>query len=683
MGCLDANAVQQLMSGAMAPAQRDEVNGHLDGCSDCRQLVALVARGLAATDPVGLGATLPSEAAGDPPPSATGILAAGTQVGRYLVTDMIGAGGMGVVYAADDPELDRRVAIKVLRRDLRAAFGEARLLREAQAMARLSHPNVVAVHDVGSHDGQVFVAMELVDGQTLRGWLRARPRSSARSSRRSPPPAAAWPPPTPPASSTATSSPTTSWSADDGRVRVTDFGLARAADARADAGGGARDDAIAIDRPLTVTGAVIGTPAYMAPEQLVGGHVDARTDQFSFCVALYEALYGERPFAGKNLAELEAEVAAGRVRPPPARTRSRVPASLRAIVLRGLSVRPGDRFSTMDDLVAALGRDRTRVPRTVAWLALALAAIAGVGLFADWIVRDRALATTRISFRAASDQLGRSAALRYQVFVAMADQSYVVDLMRSVTGNRDQADFGLGPAEGDQATLTHLHELLADASFISWAKEISRGVIAVADYKGRLLYTSAAPRTWGKDVFVLPAARRAFERGDAAMAARGGDPVLVDSGLFGDTPREGVWVVYAHALEFNDVPRGLFMQAVEGERLLSDVSVGEGIRLGLVAPDGAMAGPVPPAVARAGLAAGTDDDLVTVGGDTWLVESRPLAGLSDQAEIARMVLARPIDVGLAGLFAGARAVLGILTAGLLALALAGALIARRAGALRT
>jgi Protein kinase domain/Putative zinc-finger len=684
MGCLDANAVQQLMSGAMAPAQRDEVNAHLDGCSDCRQLVALVARGLAATDPVGLGATLPSEGTGHPPPSATGILAAGTQVGRYLVTDMIGAGGMGVVYAADDPELDRRVAIKLLRRDLRAAFGEARLQREAQAMARISHQNVIAVHDVGSHADQVFVAMELVDGHSLRAWLRARARSVggivstfAAAGRGL-------------AAAHAAGLVHRDFKpdnvlvdADDGRVRVTDFGLARAADDRADAGGGARDDAIAIDRPLTVSGAVIGTPAYMAPEQLAGGHVDARTDQFSFCVALYEALYGERPFAGKHLAELEAEVAAGRVRPPPARTRSRVPASLRAIVLRGLSVRPGDRFSTMDDLVAALGRDRTRVPRTVAWLALALAAIAGVGLFADWIVRDRALATTRISFRAASDQLGRSAALRYQVFVAMADQSYVVDLMRSVTGNRDQADFGLGPASSDQATLTHLHELLADASFITWAKEISRGVIAVADYKGRLLYTSAAPRTWGKDVFVLPAARRAFERGDAAMAARGGDPVLVDSGLFGDTPREGVWVVYAHALEFNDVPRGLFMQAVEGERLLSDVSVGEGIRLGLVAPDGAMVGPVPGAVARAGLAAGTDDDLVTVGGDTWLVESRPLAGLSDQAEIARMVLARPIDVGLAGLFAGARAVLGILTAGLLALALAGALIARRAGALRT
>ena len=167
----------------------------------------------------------------------------------------------------------------------------------------------------------------------------------------------------------------------------------------------------------------------------------------------------------------------------------------------------------------------------------------------------------------------------------------------------------------------------------------------------------------------MPAARRAFERGDAAMAARGADPVLVDSGLFGPAPREGVWLVYAHALEFNGVPRGLFMQAVEGDRLLDDVSVGEGILLGLVAPDGAVAG--------------TDDDLVTVDGATWLVESRPLYGLSDQAEIARMVLARPIDVGLAGLFAGARGVLGVLTAALMLSAVVAALIARRAGAMRT
>src|SRR5262249_28142968 len=152
---------------------------------------------------------------------------------------------------------------------------------------------------------------------------------------------------------------------------------------------------------LTVSGALIGTPAYMAPEQHEGSHVDARSDQFAFCVALYEALYGERPFAGRNVGELAAEVRAGRVRPPPPARRGAVPASLRAIVLRGLSVRPGDRFATMDDLLDALGRDRTRIPRTLAWLFLVMAVIAGVGLFADWMVRDRALATTRISFRAA------------------------------------------------------------------------------------------------------------------------------------------------------------------------------------------------------------------------------------------------------------------------------------------
>src|SRR5262249_5715329 len=135
---------------------------------------------------------------------------------------------------------------------------------------------------------------------------------------------------------------------DDGRVRVTDFGLAAAQPSGLPSPVG--------DLALTTEGSVLGTPAYMAPEQFVGGNVDARTDQFNFCVALYEALYGRRPFDGKSFTELGDNVCEGKVRPPPPRTH--VSNAVHEILLKGLSVRPGDRFATMDHMLVELGRDR-------------------------------------------------------------------------------------------------------------------------------------------------------------------------------------------------------------------------------------------------------------------------------------------------------------------------------------
>jgi hypothetical protein len=693
--CLDANAVQALMRGEVASSQRAAIDAHLDGCDDCRVLVSALARGTAAPafsgdtpvgglDETGVAIGTAETIAGAPPSPARerGRVAAGAQVGRYVIGELLGAGGMGEVYAADDPELARRVAVKLLRKDLRAAIGEARLQREAQAMARISHENVIAVYDVGTHEDQVFVAMELVTGQSLRGWLKERPRTIAEIV---PVFAAAG---RGLAAAHAAGFVHRDFKPDnvlvgrDGRVRVTDFGLARADGRHEQPPRGAALASPAIDEPLTMSGAVVGTPAYMAPEQHAGANVDARSDQFGFCVALYEALYDERPFAGKNLAELAREVGAGNVRPPGKGKGRRVPASLRAIVLRGLAVRPGDRFATMDELVAALGRDRTRVPRALAWVALVLAVIAALGVLADWVVRDRAVAVARISFRAAGDQLVRSAALRYEGFVAMADQSYVVQVMRDVTGNRDQAEFGLGEPGDDARALETLHETLASADWITWAKAAAKGVIAVGDYKGRLLYTSAAPRTFGADLLQLPAARRAFERGEGAMVVRGDDPVVARSGLFGATPREGAWVVFVRALAIGGVPRGLFIQVVDGDRLLADVTVGEGILLGVYAPDGVHGGSIPDAVAAAGEAAGgRGQALVTVDGTEWLVESRPLLGLSGDDEIARLVMARPIAGDLAGLFVGARSVLGALALAFLLAAIAAALVARRASAL--
>ncbi|HEX8793937.1 MAG TPA: protein kinase, partial [Polyangiaceae bacterium] len=299
----------------------------------------------------------------------------GTRVDRYLVLKMIGRGGMGVVYMAYDEELDRRIALKLLAPHARgdeASSGAQRLLREAQALARLSHPNVVSVFDAGSFEGLVFLAMEYLDGVTLREWRAAQPRSVreilavyAQAGRGLEAAHAAG-------ILHRDFKPDNTVIDAGGRVRVLDFGLARLgpslasfpelemelADTEI-----MRTPSIPLRGPLTQFGDLLGTPAYMAPEQFRGGPIDAKTDQFSFCVALHEALYGLRPYDGGTLAELRTKLEAGDVPEPPAGIK--VPGSVRAALLRGLRPKPDERFASMGALLAALeattGRRRTNV----------------------------------------------------------------------------------------------------------------------------------------------------------------------------------------------------------------------------------------------------------------------------------------------------------------------------------
>ena len=313
----------------------------------------------------------------------------GATLGRYLVLAPLGAGGMGVVYAAYDPELDRKVAIKLWH----ARTGEAtsadlargRLQREAQALARLAHPNVVAVFDVGTLDGRLFVAMEYIDGWTLGDWLTQAPRTlpqilevflaagrgliaahAAGLVHRD-------------------IKPDNLMIGRDGRVRVMDFGLARTdgtAELRAPADQPHGNSALSLD--LTRTGGLLGTPAYMSPEQFHGQVSDARGDQFSFCVSLHEAVYGERPFAGSTLGELAQNVITGSV--GPARPGSTVPPRIRRILIRGLRPAPEDRYPAMTDLLAALAHDPG--VRRRRWLlggavALALGGAVGLALLGD------------------------------------------------------------------------------------------------------------------------------------------------------------------------------------------------------------------------------------------------------------------------------------------------------------
>jgi len=316
-------------------------------------------------------ATIPLFGEGPRPESPGEPLDRGAAVGRYVALDRIGSGGMGVVYAAYDPELDRRVALKLLRPD--RFSGEAdrlRLLREAQALARLADPHVVAVYDAGTFGDRVFVAMELVEGETLRQWLRVGPRSWREVLDRFLPAGRGLAAAHAAGLAHRDFKPENVLLGRDGRVRVVDFGLAKALaeavpEPPAEGAGGEPGDALAT--PLTEWGALLGTPAYMAPEQLRGIAADARSDQFSFCVALHEGLYGERPFAGANPRAIAEAVTRGTVREAPAGTK--VPGWLRSVVLRGLKASPEDRYPAMAGLLRDLERDPEAVRHR--WLAAA------------------------------------------------------------------------------------------------------------------------------------------------------------------------------------------------------------------------------------------------------------------------------------------------------------------------
>jgi len=305
-------------------------------------------------------------------------LVRGDVVDRYVVLGTLGAGGMGVVYAAYDPELDRKVALKFLRpgRSAGRQRAQARLRREAQAMAKLANPHVVAVHDVSVYEDQVYVAMEHVEGQTLTQWLGQSKRSwqevlevfleVGRGL----------------AAAHAEGllhrdiKPDNLMLDDHGRARVMDFGLALGTDtAQASI---KRDDLIEHNlgsQKVTQTGALLGTPAYMAPEQYGGAGVDARTDQFSYCVAFWEALYGERPFAGHSVTALYEAVTKGERRAVPSDRAAAVPAWLRQTLDRGLRADPDARWPTLDALLVALSYDPARRRNRWLWAGGGLAVI--------------------------------------------------------------------------------------------------------------------------------------------------------------------------------------------------------------------------------------------------------------------------------------------------------------------
>ncbi|MCA9707641.1 MAG: serine/threonine protein kinase, partial [Myxococcales bacterium] len=282
-----------------------------------------------------------------------------SRVGRYHVDECIGRGAMGVVLRAHDPSLDRVVAIKLLHAHAPSRDGAKRLLREAQALAQLSHPNVIDVYDVGTVGGRIFIAMEYVAGHTLADWLERRP----------PPPREAILDAFVQAGRGLAAAhaaglvhrdfkPANVLRGHDGRVRVVDFGLAAPPrEQEVQATLGSQDDDAA-DVRMTATGFVVGTPAYMSPEAHCGAPADARSDQFSFCVSLFEALWGQRPFLGKTPKEVAAQAANGEIHVPAG---ADVPAAVRDAVLRGLRAHASERWPSMEALLQALRPPRRRI----------------------------------------------------------------------------------------------------------------------------------------------------------------------------------------------------------------------------------------------------------------------------------------------------------------------------------
>jgi hypothetical protein len=669
MDCPEPSALQDLLGGAITGARADGLWRHIDGCTDCVKLLAAVggvdeaqARTMAETHSSEGGRTSkpeqPSLEEGQP-------IIRGTRIGRYEVEHLLGRGAFGAVYAGKDPELGRPIALKLLQTlpTDGDAMAESRFLREAQSLARVSHPNVVAIFDSGVWQGRVFIAMERVDGTNLAAWLDERPRSIAEivdvflAAGRGLGAAHAV------GLVHRDFKPANVLVSNDGKVKVSDFGLARpmgpgfVAPEPASQGGPGSSDSSA---PLTQAGAVLGTPPYMAPEQHLGTDVDARTDQFAFCASLYEALYGRRPFGG-SYAQLRDDILHGRVRPPP--PTARVPATLHQIVLRGLAVLPGERWPTLEALLQALGRDRTRLPRRIAAVAAAVLGVLLTALTGDWVLRDRLYAVAKESFAAARARVDHTVASRYEAFQALAELSTLVPAVRQVAAARDQADFGFGSGGDDRARFENLHASLRDADWKAWAPALKRGQIAIADYKGRLCFATAAPEVWGLDVRGVRGIASAYDpagTGSSAQVLPADDPALLESRM--SARRDGLELVFAHAAMLAGVPQATFIQLLDGDRLLQELSTDKATTLVLVAPGGATEGSLPRDVLSAARESNTLRE-VTTGGASWLVQGSALPGLRSQDEsIATLVIARPVDVGLAGLFPHARTFLLLLSA---------------------
>jgi hypothetical protein len=381
-----------------------------------------------------------------------------------------------------------------------------------------------------------------------------------------------------------------------------------------------------------------------------------------------------RPFAGKSFPELGDNVCEGVMTPEPAK--SRVSRELRAIVLRGLSVKPGDRFPTMDHLVAQLGRDRARPARRAATAFAAIAAGLALWLVADVGLRDRATVAIGAAFRMTGVQTGRALEQRQKAFNAQADLANHQAAVSQLAAHHDLADFGLGGEQADQDDLSEIHSQIESSSWtqgrviplVDGHPDADADALAVIDAKGRLIYSTASS-VWSTPVS-LPQVRQAIDAGGGAAVAvlAYDDPALTGSQLIA-RPRTGLSVIYDRALSLGQddkmgakEARAVFVEIIDGGQLLRDIKLDDETLLALVAPDGRSTGDAPAALIDSAPAPGEAARTLTADGKTYQVQSLSIPGSEGHGMVARLVMANP--VGGLTLFPHARLVfaLGLLAA---------------------
>ncbi len=403
--CPSEDTIADFVEGRLTGETLTAFYGHVAACPVCTATLAALSRSSAPASSSSNTKPTGTSDRGHDPSAVHDWSAQADGAGRYRPLEIRGAGGMGIVYLACDNQLKREVALKITRAGVSQASA-LRLLREAQAMARLSHRNVVTVHDVGIWRDHVFVAMEYVKGGPLARHLLDKKRSwqeildtfvqagfGLAAAHRAGLVHRDFKPENVLVSAT-------------GEIRVADFGLARwltEAGPGPSIGTGDHDSRTAptdvLRIRLTRAGTLLGTPAYMPPEQVRGEPVDHRADMWSFCAALYEALHCELPFPGRTPHEVLEHAERNSIRRPP--VGCDVPSWLRKVLLRGLHARPAQRYAGMDELLEALtaashGRKRGR--RAFAAAAIAVTSF-GLGAPFVWRVHDRFPARKDLSTR--------------------------------------------------------------------------------------------------------------------------------------------------------------------------------------------------------------------------------------------------------------------------------------------
>jgi len=539
--CLDENAVALYLAAETPDAEREAVRAHLDACDTCRELVAGLVRTLVSAEP-------------DEP--MTNALPRGTNLARYVVLDLIGRGGMGVVYSAYDPELDRKVALKLLRADLAAPAagpGRSQLLTEAQALARLSHPNIITVFDAGTWQEEVFFAMEFVRGQTLRSAQVApglRPRRLLDLYL---------------AAGTGLAAahaagiihrdfkPENVLVGDDGRVRVTDFGLARPTH--------------------DVEAGMAGTPAYMAPEQWRGAPADARTDQYSFCVALHEALYGARP--------LRPSVPA-----PSTRARARIPAGVARAVARGLETDPAARWPSMDALVEALRKARRP------FRARTLLATAGLVLLtlALWARHAQTLLGVEHELSVAAQRLPELLRAQHDLIDLQANIGLRAEGVLDAFGQASNMDAALGLAENasKEEQFVEAHEVMRSAD-LPGLKE--RDALLLVNAWGRIIFNLADIKAYGAAAPTLPLLVSTMDGVSADELWSATTLDRIDIPLAKPVRRHDLLLVSARpVVRGASVVGAMLTGSWLGRDLLEELGRSAGARIALHAPDGGWAG---------------------------------------------------------------------------------------------